>query len=70
MVKPLSEQVRTTNINVKLTEKERNIVEKLADYLFKIKKIEAPTISDCVRFCIYFTSSMAIKEIEARRYAR
>jgi hypothetical protein len=55
-------------ITVKLTAEEREMLEKLAVYLHKLGKIDAPTISDALRVCLHFTVNEILKAIEAERY--
>jgi hypothetical protein len=56
------------NVSVKLTEEEKELLEKLANYLHKLGKIEAPTISDALRVCLHFTVNEILKAIERERY--
>ena len=60
----------STTITVRITEKEKNMVENLAKYLYRRGNIEEPTISEAVRNCIHTTVGIALKTIEAERYAR
>lgn len=60
----------STNINVKITNEEKDAVEKLANYLHTLGKIEKPTLSEAVRSCIHYTIGDILKGIEADRYAR
>jgi len=52
-----------------MTEEEKELVEKLANYLYKLGKIKEPTISNTIRACIYFTVNEILKALEAERYA-
>jgi hypothetical protein len=56
------------NVSVKLTEEEKELLEKLANYLHKLGKIEQPTISDALRVCLHFTVNEILKAIERERY--
>ncbi|MEM1710356.1 MAG: hypothetical protein QW820_05655 [Sulfolobales archaeon] len=58
-----------TTVTVKMTEEEKELVEKLANYLYKLGKIKEPTISNTIRACIYFTVNEILKALEAERYA-
>jgi len=46
------------------------MLEKLANYLHKLGKIESPTLSDALRVCLHFTVNEILKAIEAERYAK
>jgi len=59
---------RVEKIEVRVTVEEKEMVEKLANYLYKAGKIKEPTISEAVRACIYFTVNEILKAIEAERY--
>lgn len=56
-------------VQVRLTEEEKELVEKLAVYLHKLGKIREPSMSEAIRACIYFTVNEILKAIEAERYA-
>lgn len=56
-------------ITVRITEEERELIEKLANYLHKLGKIREPTVSEAIRACIYFTVNEILKAIEAERYS-
>ncbi|MEM4810741.1 MAG: hypothetical protein QXS92_02385 [Thermofilum sp.] len=58
-----------SHITVKVTEEERELLEKLANYLHKVGKIREPSISEAVRACIYFTVNEILKAIEVERYS-
>jgi len=58
----------TTSINVRVTEEEKELAEKLAKYLHKVGKIQEPTLSEAMRACLYFTVNEILKAIEAERY--
>ncbi|MEM4429665.1 MAG: hypothetical protein QXM08_00695 [Thermofilaceae archaeon] len=58
-----------SHITVKVTEEERELLEKLANYLHKVGKIREPSISEAVRACIYFTVNEILKAIETERYS-
>ena len=60
----------STSINVRVTEEERNMAEKLAEYLFKVGKIDDPTLSNAVRVSLRFTVGEILKAVEVERYAR
>jgi len=57
-------------VYVRLTPDEREMLEKLANYLHKLGKIESPTLSDTLRVCLHFTVNEILKAIEAERYAK
>lgn len=59
---------RVEKIEVRVTVEEKEMVEKLANYLYKVGKIKEPTISEAVRACIYFTVNEILKAIEVERY--
>ncbi|MEM3994967.1 MAG: hypothetical protein QXW40_06215 [Thermofilum sp.] len=58
-----------TTVTVRMTEEEKELVEKLANYLYKLGKIKEPTISNAIRACIYFTVNEILKALEAERYS-
>lgn len=58
----------STNINVRVTEKEKKLAEKVAKLLFLYGKIENETISDAMRQCLRFAAGELFKGIEAERY--
>jgi hypothetical protein len=60
---------KTRVISFRVTEEEYELAEKLANYLHKIGKIDAPNIGDAMRVCLYFTVNEILKAIEAERYA-
>ena len=55
-------------VYVRLTPDEREMLEKLANYLYKLGKLESPTLSDTMRLCLHFTVNEILKAIEADRY--
>ena len=57
-----------SSINVRVTEKEKNMAEKLANYLYELGKIEKPTLSDAMRTSLHFTVNEILKAVEAERY--
>ncbi|MEM1820357.1 MAG: hypothetical protein QXU64_02065 [Thermofilaceae archaeon] len=59
--------VTYVSVSVKLTEKERRMLELLAQYLYKLGKIDQPTISNALRACLYFTINEILKAIERER---
>lgn len=61
---------RAAHVSVRLTPEEREVLEVLAKYLHKHRKIASPTISDALRACLYFTVNELLKAIEAERYSR
>jgi len=56
------------SINVRVTGEEKEMAEKLANYLFKLGKIEKPTLSDAMRVSLRFTVNELLKAIETERY--
>ena len=42
--------------------------EKLTNYLFKLEKIEKPTLSDAMRASLHFTVNQILKAMEVERY--
>ena len=58
------------SITVRVTPEEKSMAEKLANYFFKVGKVEDPTISNAVRMSLRFTVGEILKAIEAERYAR
>ena len=60
----------STSINVRMTNEEKDMAQKLADYLFKVGKIENPTLSDAMRQSLYFTVNQLLKAVETERYGR
>lgn len=46
------------------------MAEKLANYLYKVGKIEEPTISNAMRMSLRFTVGEILKAVEAERYGR
>ena len=59
---------QTQVVSVKLTQDEKELLEKLANYLYKLGKIPSPTTSDAIRLCLHFTVREIIKSIEVERY--
>ena len=57
-----------TSINVRVSDEEKAMAEKLAKYLFKLGKIEKETLSDAMRLSLRFTVGELLKAIEADRY--
>ena len=57
-----------TSINVRVTENEKDMAEKLANYLHGLGKIEKPTLSDAMRASLHFTVNELLKAIEIERY--
>jgi hypothetical protein len=60
---------KTRVISFRVTEEEYELAVKLAYYLHKIGKIDAPNVGDAMRVCLYFTVNEILKAIEAERYA-
>lgn len=59
-----------SNINVRVTNEEKNMAEDLRNYLFMMGKIEKDTLSDAIRCSIHFTTNEILKTIERERYVR
>ena len=59
-----------SNINVRVTEEEKNMAEDLRVYLFVMGKIKSNTLSDAIRCSIHFTTNEILKTIERDRYVR
>jgi len=59
---------RTEVVAVRVTPEEKELIEKLANYLYKLGKIEKANISDAMRVCLHFTVNELLKAIEAERY--
>lgn len=57
-----------TSINVRVTDKEKAMAESLASYLFKVGKIENPTLSEAIRASLRFTVNELLKAVEVERY--
>jgi len=57
-----------TSINVRVTDEEKELAEKLAIYLHKLGKIENPTLSDAMRVSLHFTVNEILKAVEVERY--
>jgi len=57
-------------VYVRLAPEEREMLEKLANYLHKLGKIQEPTLSEAMRVCLHFTVNEILKAIEAERYAK
>ena len=57
-----------TSINVRVTDEEKDMAERLASYLFEVGKIEKPTLSDAMRASLRFTVNELLKAIEVERY--
>jgi len=59
----------STIITVKVKPEEKEFIEKLANYLYKTKRIREDTISEVVRYAIFnVLGPLVLKEIEERRY--
>jgi len=59
-----------TTINVRFTEEEKEMAEKLAKYLHKLGKVQEPNLSEAIRASLHFTVNEILKAIEAERYAK
>ena len=59
-----------STINVRVTNEEKDMAQKLADYLFKVGKIQSPTLSDAMRQSLHFTVNQLLKAVETERYGR
>lgn len=57
-----------SSINVRVSEAEKDMAEKLAEYLFKVGKIEKATLSDAMRVSLHFTVNEILKAVEAERF--
>ena len=57
-------------IGLRVTLEEKDMAEKLANYLYKVGKIEEPTISNAMRMSLRFTVGEILKAVEAERYGR
>ncbi|MEM0067652.1 MAG: hypothetical protein QW632_04420 [Ignisphaera sp.] len=55
-------------VSVRMTQEERELLEALAEYLYKLGKIREQSISEALRACLYFTANEILKAIEAERY--
>ena len=51
-----------------MSDEEKEMAEKLAEYLFKVGKIEKATLSDAMRVSLHFTVNELLKAVEAERY--
>lgn len=60
--------ILSTIVTVRVTQEERELIEALADYLYKLGKIREPTISEALRACLYFTVNEIMKALEAEKY--
>ena len=58
----------SSSINVRVTSEEKDMAEKLANYLFKVGKIEKATMSDAMRVSLHFTIKEILKAVEMERY--
>ena len=58
----------SSSINVRVTSEEKDMAEKLANYLFKVGKVEKPTMSDAMRVSLRFTVKEILKAVERERY--
>ena len=58
----------SSSINVRVTNEEKDMAEKLAHYLVKVGKIENPTLSDAMRVSLHFTVNEILKAVEKERY--
>lgn len=59
----------STVVSVRLSQEEKELLEALAEYLYKLGKIEKQSTSDALRACLYFTVNEILKAIEAEKYA-
>lgn len=55
-------------VYVRLKPEEREVLEKLTKYLYLLGKIPSQTMSDTLRYCLYFTLKEIVKSVEAERY--
>jgi len=65
--KDKTESVRT-NINVRISDREREMIKKLARYLYLRELIPENNMSNAIRYCIYYTYNGIRKIIEKERY--
>jgi len=65
----LGEALSTTVVSTRLTQEERDLLEALAKYLYRLGKIREPSASEALRACLHFTVNELLKAIEAERYA-
>ncbi len=61
---------RIVVVSVRMSDRERLILEKLTQYLYKAGKIQDPSMSEAMRLCLYFTAQEVGKAIEAERYGQ
>jgi hypothetical protein len=54
-------------LSVRVTPEEKNMAEKLANYLHTKGKIQEDSVSEAVRLAIRFTTQEVLKTIEAER---
>jgi len=54
-------------LKVRVTPEEREVIEKLAEYLYKVGKIERKSINETVRLAVRFTVNEILKALEVER---
>ena len=60
---------RTEQVTVRMTLAEKEIAEKLGNYLHKVGKLDEPSIAGALRVALRFTVNEILKSVEAERYA-
>jgi hypothetical protein len=58
-----------TPTTIRLTAEERELAEKLGNYLHKVGRLDTPSISNVLRLALHFMTNEILKGIEAERYA-
>lgn len=64
----MSESGLVEQISVRMTIAERVNAEKLAAYLFKVGKLDEPTIAGAIRAALRFITNEITKSVERERY--
>lgn len=64
----MSEESRTEQVTVRMTDAEKKTAEKLGQYLFKVGKLDEPSVAGAVRVALRFTTNEILKSVEAERY--
>lgn len=61
---------REVTVGVRVTDSEKDFMEKFASYLYHAGIIPENTISEMVRYCVFNVAApLHLKEIEAKRFS-
>lgn len=55
-------------VSVRVSPEEKDLAEKLGNYLYKVGKLDQPTISNVLRLALHFMTNEILKGIESERF--